>query len=180
MSVTVAEEGNRRIGGPDADEVTQCVLDIKSWFKRSGEWDEEGRACTSADLQRLEKTIDLELPKALSALLKEQDGGLWFMDKQSYSAARIAEVVSDNERSKSWKRGLLPFAGDDSCLQVIDTDSGGEVFEWEDETGLGDKLSASLGTFLETYRNQLLSGQFEYLDGCGVIEKVGSSSKTRK
>ena len=34
MSVTVAEEGNRRKGGPSSTEVRQSILDIKSWFVR--------------------------------------------------------------------------------------------------------------------------------------------------
>jgi len=32
MSVTVAEEGNRRKSGPNSSEVRQSLLDIKSWF----------------------------------------------------------------------------------------------------------------------------------------------------
>lgn len=174
MSVTVAEEGNRRVGGPDSAEVSQCVLDIKSWFSRSGEWSDEGNTCASADFQRLEKTIDLQLPKSLEALLKEADGGLWFMEKESFNAKKIAEVHSENEDSKMWKRGYLPFAGDDSTLLIIDTTDADAVLEWEIDDGVGDKVSSSLGAYLESYRDQLLSGQFEYLGGCGVIQKVGA------
>ena len=177
---TVAEEGNRRTGGPDADEVTQSVLDIKSWFSRTGDWRDAGKAATSADLQRLEKTIDLEIPKALSSLLTESDGGLWFMDKQSMGAEAVASTYSENERSSEWRRGFVPFAGDDSSLLIIDTEGGNGVYEWDTDSGLGDKVAPSLGQFLETYRDQLLSGQFEYLDGCGVIEKIGGGTKRGK
>lgn len=175
MSVTVAEEGNRRQGGPSAVEVQQCVLDVLSWFKRGGEWSEGGGKCTSSDFQRLEKTLDLELPGSLRALLAEVDGGLWFMDKASLTAQQIAETCAEKESSSHWKSGLLPFAGDDSTLLVIDTASDG-VHEWDADDGLGDCLSDTLGAYLERYRDQLLSGQYEYLDGCGVIEKVGTKA----
>jgi hypothetical protein len=32
MPVVVAEEGNKRAGGPSSSELRQCILDIKSWF----------------------------------------------------------------------------------------------------------------------------------------------------
>jgi len=179
MSVTVAEEGNRRSGGPDLSEIRQCVVDIKSWFSRSGCESIEG--CTSADLQRLEKTIDLEIPRALNALLSEANGGLWIMDKQSFDALRIAEVYAERESSKTWKRDYVPFAGNDdlSALLIVDASTAeAAVYEWDsDEDCLGDSVASSFGTFIETYRNDLLSGQFEYLDGCGVIEKVGAAKR---
>jgi hypothetical protein len=33
------------------------------------------------------------------------------------------------------------------------------------------------GEYLEQYRDRLLGGTFEYIDGCGVTEKMGSSRK---
>ena len=174
MSVTLAEEGNARKGGPELAEVQQSITDIKAFFTRSG-W-EEGRGCGSAELQRLEKTIDVELPPALSLLLQEVDGGLWFLDKESLSSARIAEVVSDCEKSKAWQRAYVPFAGDESGLLIVDANAGSAVFEWEDGE-LGDQLSPTLGSYFETYRNDLLSGQFEWIDGCGVVEKVGAKAR---
>ena len=179
MSVTVAEEGNRRVGGPTVSEVGQSVLDVLSWFGRSSEWSGDGAKCTKADFQRLEKTMDMELPQSLKALLSEADGGLWFMDKLSFTTQQIAETYADNEASRLWKGSYLPFAGDDSTLLVVDTAAGDAVHEWDTDEGLGDRLADSLGAYLESYRDQLLSGQYEYLDGCGVIEKVGAS-KSKK
>ena len=179
MSVTVAEDGNRRVGGPELAEIRQCVLDAKSWFSRSG-W-ESVEGCTSADLQRLEKTIDFEIPPALAALLSEVNGGLWIMDKQSFGSRRIAEVYAEKESSKKWKRDYVPFAGNDdlSALLLVDSSvAGAAVYEWDSEEDcLGDSVASSFGTFIETYRNDLLSGQFEYLDGCGVIEKIGAAKR---
>ena len=52
---------------------------------------------SSADLQMLEKTIDVELPKILKLLLSETNGSLWFMDKKAMNTQRILEVVSNLE-----------------------------------------------------------------------------------
>ena len=52
---------------------------------------------SSADLQMLEKTIDVELPKILKLLLLETNGSLWFMDKKAMNTQRILEVVSNLE-----------------------------------------------------------------------------------
>jgi len=174
MSVTVAEEGNKRVGGPSQGEVNQCVLDIKSWFARSDEF-EEPKGASEVDLQRLMKTIDVELPRALESLLIEANGGLWFMDKASFSAAQIAETCSENDSNRNWRAGFLPFAGDDSTLLVIDSAGGNEVFEYEIDDGLGDCVAPSLGAYLESYRDQLLGGTFEFMGGIGCVEKFGGT-----
>lgn len=54
---------------------------------------------SSADIQMLEKTIDVELPKILKLLLLETNGSLWFMDKKAMNTQRIQEVVSNLEGS---------------------------------------------------------------------------------
>lgn len=59
---------------------------------------------------------------------------------------------------------------------MIDSDSG-EVLEWDEEDGVGDVLATSFSSFLESYRNDLLSGHMDYIDGCGVIEKMSGSKK---
>ena len=84
MSVTVAPEGNQRMGAMNREEATQCVLDIKSWFNRNGlELDSIGGA-TSIDFQRLEKAVD-SIPVGLDTLLREVNGGIWFFEKKTLS-----------------------------------------------------------------------------------------------
>jgi hypothetical protein len=46
----------------------------------------------------------------------------------------------------------------------------GAVLEHNEEYGVGDCLGASVASFLESYRDKLLSSQLEYVDECGVIE----------
>jgi len=109
---TVAEEGNRRRGDMTADECEQCILDIKAWFKRSaGGKSFEG--ASNVDIQRLEKTIDCELPKALKFMLYEANGAFWFLEKEQMSCDAIAQIVSKFEGKKHWRHGCIPFAGDE-------------------------------------------------------------------
>jgi cell wall assembly regulator SMI1 len=176
--VVVAEEGNKRVGGPSAAELTQAVQDIKAWFQRAPEEWDGAEGAPSADLQRLEKTMETQMPHELELLLGEANGGLWFMEKESFSIDTMREKLMEYDGAKWWRPSLIPFAGDDSTLLIIDTKGGNGVFEWDvDESEPNEKLADSLGAFLEDYRYQLLGGGREYLNGCGVIEKVGASKK---
>lgn len=177
MSVTVAEEGNRRAGDMSTAEVVQCTLDIKSWFARTSCKKSMNEGATSVDFQRLEKTIDTELPSSLKAVLSEINGGIYFMDKKQLNTNQIAECVSRVESSRQWKGGLIPFAGDDDVLLVIDTKRGHGVYEWEASDGLGDQVAPSLEKYLEDYRNDILGRRLEFLEDVGVIEKMGVKSK---
>eukprot|EP01039_Chlorochromonas_danica_P005601 gene5600-6167_t len=176
MSVVVAEEGNRRVGDMNADEVDQCVLDIKSWFNRTKGRERIRDGATSADLQRLEKAVDIPLPRPLKTLLREANGGLYFLEKQQLSAEEIHEFVDGHERSRLWKSGWLPFCKDDSSALLIDTNRADSIWEWDIDDGLGDEVAPNLVRYLENYRNDLLSGRFDYVDDLGVVENMGKAS----
>ena len=158
-------------------EISQAVVDIKSWFSRTKCQKLMNSGASNADLQRLEKGIDARLPQALKTLLLEVNGGMYFLEKKQLSADEIQDAVSANERKSSWKEGLIPFCGDDSGLLVIDTRRGDEVREWDADDGLGDTVSDNIIRFFEEYRNNLLGGHFEYLDDLGVVEKMGKPRK---
>ncbi len=74
---------------------------------------------------------------------------------------------------------MIPFCGDESGLLAVDT-STGEIIEWDADDGAGDVSSATFGGFLENFRDSLLAGRVEYLDGVGVVEKVGAGGARRK
>lgn len=159
-------------------EINQCVFDIKSWFTRNN-YTVDSKA-NSSDFQKLEKSIDTELPDALKILLSEANGGLYFMDKKLLSTSEILEYVMKFEKSKDWKDGYIPFTSDgDTCL-IINTRND-EIYEWEcNDNYLGDNVSISLNKYLEDYRNDLLSGHFEFLDDVGVIEKMNNMKTNKK
>ena len=127
MSVTVAEEGNRRMGDMSSAEAVQCTVDIKAWFSRSRCSTMREGADTVA-FQRLEKSIDSAVPSSLKAMLSEINGGIYFMDKRQFSTDQIAACFDKMERNPGWKAGFIPFCGDDDTLLVIDTKYG-EIFE---------------------------------------------------
>lgn len=154
-------------------EAVQCAQDIKAWFARMGAKSIR-RGADTVDFQRLEKTIDSALPGSLKAILSEINGGVYFMDKRQFSTDDIAEAYGRLDGTDGWKAGMVPFAGDDDTLLVIDTKYG-EVSEWDAHGGKGDTVAQNLERFLENYRNELLSGHYEYLEDVGVIEKMGKS-----
>eukprot|EP00599_Poterioochromonas_sp_BG-1_P008657 CAMPEP_0173151250 /NCGR_PEP_ID=MMETSP1105-20130129/11458_1 /TAXON_ID=2985 /ORGANISM="Ochromonas sp., Strain BG-1" /LENGTH=163 /DNA_ID=CAMNT_0014066569 /DNA_START=3 /DNA_END=494 /DNA_ORIENTATION=+ len=153
-------------------EIEQSVLDIKSWFSRTKSGKRFNGPASNADLQRLEKAIDTRLPVALKALLLEVNGGLYFLDKKQLSSDEIQDIFAAHERKSSWREGLIPFAGEESSLLVIDTRRNDAVREWDEDEGLGDTLSDNIVRYLEEYRNNLLGGHFEFLDDVGVVEKM--------
>lgn len=176
MSVVVAEEGNKRKGEMNSAEVVQCILDIKTWFNRTPCKKNIQDGATSADIQRLEKTIDCELPSELKTLLTEVNGGLFFMDKEQMSSKDIAHCVSKVQDMKTWKGTYIPFCGDESSMMIVNSRND-EVYEWDTDDGLGDKISSSLLRFLEEYRNDLLGGHFEFLEDVGVVETMTKKKK---
>ena len=46
--------------------------------------------------------------------------------------------------------------------------------------GRGDRLESSVADWLEAYRNKLLEGRFEYMDGDGCVETMASAPSRGK
>ena len=66
-------------------------------------------------------------------------------------------------------------------MLVVDTTNAKEaVFEWDEDDGVSeDPIFPSLTAYLEDYRNRLLSGQCEFLEDCGVVEKMGTKASRK-
>ncbi len=175
MSVVVAEEGNKRVGDMNAAEVEQCIFDIKSWFGRKVGEAIEG--ASSADIQRLEKTLDFSIPREVKAFFREVNGAIYFMDKKSLTTAEVADIAGDLDKNSQWKAGYFPLCGDASSLLIIDTMHGDAVFEWDEDDGKGDEVGSSFSAYLEQYRNTLLGGHCDFIKDIGVIESVAAKSK---
>ena len=168
----VAEEGNRRQGSMSPAEIRQCVLDIVAWFERQEGCGPMG-GCDSAVVEGVEKSLGHELPPGLGLLLEKAGAGCWYYERQGLGAEALAKTAGDMGLAE----GLVPFASDvDGNLYVVDTTSKGEpVFEWDgDDNSRGDRVAASFEDFIEKFRNDLLSGGFEFIEECGVVEGMGS------
>lgn len=70
-----------------------------------------------------------------------------------------------------WKKSFIPFAVNlDGAALVTDAGSRSAVFEFGDD-GKGGQLAPTLLQYLEEYRNRLLSGQFDFVDDVGLVER---------
>jgi hypothetical protein len=72
---------------------------------------------------------------------------------------------------KGWKASFVPFAANvDGAALVTDMDARSAVSEFGDD-GKGRQVSPSLAQYLEEYRNRLLSGQFDFVEDVGLVER---------
>lgn len=70
----------------------------------------------------------------------------------------------------------VPLDNNKLWWQVTDTHAKGcPVSEW-DADGEGTAVANTFSLFLEGFRNKLLSGRCEYVEGLGVIEKLAKNS----
>jgi hypothetical protein len=179
MSITVADEGNKRMGGMGREETEQCVLDILSFFQRNGIDKSKLDKATNADIQRLEKSIGMQIPYALNVLLMEANGGIYYMEREFMSCDKITETIDTLRNHALWRTNIIPICGDESSLLAIDTEEqGGPVYEWDEDDGCSkEPLFPTTSSFFEGYRNLLLGGSCEYLKDLGVVEKMTAKRK---
>jgi hypothetical protein len=106
----------------------------------------------------------------LTELLSRFDGkGIWVYEMQLMTVDDIRDAAGNTG-------ACIPFAKDvDGNMMVVNTESGEAVFEYDDD-GLGSEICPSFTAYIEKYRNDLLSGKFEYIEDCGVVEKMGGSA----
>ncbi|ETV90385.1 hypothetical protein H310_14835 [Aphanomyces invadans] len=175
-TVQVVEEGNRRKGGMSSEETDQCILDILSWFQRKKAALPKG-AMDPQEVEAMEKALETTIPKALVFLLEKQNGGIWFNEFKSLSCDEIIATAETSQAWDGWTRGFVPLAADaDGALLVIDTKDGNAVQELSSD-GIGRQLASSLTAYFETYRNELLSGNYDFVQDVGLVER---SHKARK
>ena len=104
----------------------------------------------------------------------------WLLNTCLYVISqRIVQLSSELGASRKWQgENFIPFCGDESGLLAINA-STGEVTEWDSSDGYGDCISGSFPGFLENFRDSLLAGRVEYLDGIGVVEKVSAAPRRK-
>ena len=166
--IEVAEEGNRRRGEMTPSEMRQCAKDIVAWFQQHADLDAKG--CDQSVIDDLSKKRDV--PLALEELWREAATDVWFEGYQLLHPQSIGKMLSDVDAP------YVPFARDiDDALLVVGDDA---VYEYEMGDGRGDRLSSSIADYLEAYRNKLLEGRFEYMDGDGCVETMASAPSRGK
>ena len=88
-------------------EIAQCVGDIGNWFEKKTTVEIQGAAV--ADLERLSKSLDMELPEAFEELYQRADGDIWVYEYRMLAVAQISKLAADVNEGRS---KLLPFARD--------------------------------------------------------------------
>mmetsp|Transcript_42760 Transcript_42760/g.70901 ORF Transcript_42760/g.70901 Transcript_42760/m.70901 type:complete len:178 (-) Transcript_42760:258-791(-) len=164
--VTVAEEGNRRRGRMGAEEVTQCVLDIVSWFKSHTECFENVQPGDKSGVQSLSKAIGADVPEELEEFMLQINGGAWLYEKKCLSLEESVDKVL--------QEGHVTIASDvDGNYLVADVESPGtKLYEYDESDGLGSCVASSFSSYIEEYRNLLLSGKCEFIEDTGIVEEM--------
>jgi hypothetical protein len=169
--VTVVEHENRRDKAIShfPSEVEQVCKDIAGFFKCAGPDKDKARA----------RAVDaLSGPSALRVLLRAvaETGGeqrlVWFNEYRLLAPGAVAAVA---KRVGATSRGLIPFAEniDEDLLACGEDEHRGGVFSLgADGKPQGDELAPCLATFLEGYRDALLSRKFEFIEGCGMVARA--------
>ncbi|TYZ66481.1 hypothetical protein PybrP1_004179 [[Pythium] brassicae (nom. inval.)] len=84
---------------------------------------------------------------------------------------KTAVGTASSTSGDGWKKSFVPFAANlDGAALVTDAGSRSAVFEFGDD-GRGGQLAPTLLQYLEEYRNRLLSGQFDFVDDVGLVER---------
>ena len=74
---------------------------------------------------------------------------------------------------RGWKNAYIPFASDvDESLLIIDGTDENAVYEYDQDNGKGSLLADSFSQYLESYRDQLLSGKYEFIQEVGIVERA--------
>lgn len=154
-------------------ELEQCVMDINAWFVRmSGE---TKAGASNAEIERLQKTFDGKIPYALETLLREDTGSIYIFDKKLLSCRDIPNLYDKIEGTPGFTKDCIPFCGDQGECVIID--GRGRVCEWDADDGVGDVISPSFSSYLESYRNKLLSGGMDFVSGVGAVEMRSHTSR---
>lgn len=120
----------------------------------------------------------VHVPEALSALLRVHNGRFWLYGFRLLSVEEMVEVADRlGGSNEKWIPESLPFARDvDNNYLILDKE--GKVFEWDEEEGEGPAPAAtSFASYLEHFRDKLLSGKLEFVDAVGVVECMDSPVK---
>ena len=111
----------------------------------------------------------------LAELLSQFSGReIWIYEMQLVNVDDIRDVFESKKMGD-----CIPFVKDvDDNMLVVDANS--EAVCEYDEDGVGSEISPSVASYIEKYRNDLLSGKFEFIEDCGVVEKMGNAASETK
>lgn len=83
----------------------------------------------------------------------------------------IISTAESLGRDSGWKASYIPFATNvDGAALITDVNARNSVFEFGDD-GKRRQLAPTMLQFIEEFRNRLLSGQFDFVEDVGLVER---------
>lgn len=106
----------------------------------------------------------------------------------------ILAAIAEHSASSEWASNFVPFARDiDGTLLGLVYHEGGKteegeeasphdvtVAEWSADDGIDHLSKQTPATYLEAFRDRLLSHKFEYIPDVGLVERVGAAISPKK
>mmetsp|Transcript_28816 Transcript_28816/g.66585 ORF Transcript_28816/g.66585 Transcript_28816/m.66585 type:complete len:220 (+) Transcript_28816:38-697(+) len=169
---------------PVESEEQTAARDIVSWFARNAPGLQKGECVREEALDEI--CARWNIPQSLVYLL-DVAPHIYYRQSKALSPDEVLETVTkcvENCSAEVWSCNYVPFAADvDGNLLVLlvnsDLDSDDGVFDWDPDSGLGPRHSASFSEFLLTYRRQLSAPSVNTVGGCATasglefIEEIG-------
>lgn len=169
--IEVAPGGNPR-EGITTEDIAQAIKDIVAWLSTNVLGYSANPPADPAFIETI--------PEALFALREafgQTNGGLLL--NETFSTLSSGDMTSETEVcavSAHWSNGFYPIAKNSMGeLLVSKVENGVDtgLLWWTHDNGVEEQVSETLASFIETIRNKLLTGKYEYIDeDLGLCEKV--------
>eukprot|EP00753_Platysulcus_tardus_P000358 PLAT10364.1.p3 GENE.PLAT10364.1~~PLAT10364.1.p3 ORF type:complete len:177 (-),score=83.86 PLAT10364.1:128-658(-) len=172
-TISVKDDGNPGICD-SADDARQAVLDIVNFFYSHPESEDlrDVESVRDAEVEAFTKTWAVDVPAVLLMLLDRHDGGVLFEEHKLMSLKAIDAALDAESKKGGWPEGAIPFAvdEDENFLVIL---PGGGLAEWDVDDGeMGREKYDSLTLYLTNFRDSLLMGKFEVIEGPMLIAKL--------
>jgi len=166
---------NARQGDMTDEEVFQCILDLETWFKSNceeiGNLYAQTSPATEDAIKELEKSLEgARIDPVLKSLLMVHDGNMPLYTSTTLPLSKIMEARSEILGSGKGGKDIVPLAVDGEGDYLVCHDKG--VSSWSSSEGLGMIEAPSLASYIEKYRDEMLRGKLEYIEGCGIVDVV--------
>ena len=168
----VVDHGGNPREGITAEDITQAIKDIVQWLSLNVPGYSPNPPADPAFISAI--------PEALFALreaFSQTNGGLLL--NETFSTLSSGDMTSETEVcavSAHWSNGFYPIAKNSMGELLISKVENGVdtgLLMWSHDNGVEEQVSETLAGFIETTRNKLCSGKFEYIDeDLGLCEKV--------
>ena len=160
--IQVDKGGNPREGITPED-IAQAIKDIVQWLTVNVPGYSPNPPADPAFIETI--------PEALFALREafgQHNGGVLL--NETFSTLPSGDMTAETEVcavSAHWQNGFYPIAKNsmgELYISKVETGADCGVLMWTHDNGVEEQVSETLASFIETTRNKLLTGKYEYID----------------